>query len=502
MDGNKEQYNKICESVGVELKGADKDLEGKHLLKNIMAKWISAADTLLEMMVLHLPSPQVAQKYRYSYLYEGPLDDECATAIKNCDSKGPLMMYVSKMVPTTDKSRFFAFGRVFSGTIATGQKVRIMGPNYKPGKKEDLQEKAIQRTVLMMGRTVEYIPDVPCGNTVGLVGVDQYLMKTGTLSDCESAHTIRTMKYSVSPVVRVAVAPKNAADLPKLVEGLKKLAKSDPLVQCTSEENGQHIIAGCGELHVEICLHDLETEFSNIEIIKSDPIVTYKETVSERSSQVCLSKSPNKHNRLYCVAEPMADGLPELIEKGDIGPKDDPKVRGKKLVDDFGWDKYDTLKIWAFGPENSGPNILVDVTKGIQYMNEIKDSMESAFQWATKEGAICDESMRQIKVNLVDVVLHADAIHRGGGQIIPTARRVYYATELTATPRLQEPIFLCEITAPADAMGGVYQCLNQRRGTVIEEEQIQGTPLNMVKAHLPVSESFGKFLKVLEYLIN
>ena len=128
--------------------------------------------------------------------------------------------------------------------------------------------------------------------------------------------------------------------------------------------------------------------------------------------------------------------------------------------------------------------------------------MESAFQWATKEGAICDESMRQIKVNLVDVVLHADAIHRGGGQIIPTARRVYYATELTATPRLQEPIFLCEITAPVDAMGGVYQCLNQRRGTVIEEEQIQGTPLNMVKAHLPVSESFGKFLKVFEYLIN
>ena len=493
MDGNKEQYNQICESVGVELKGADKDLEGKHLLKNIMAKWISAADTLLEMMVLHLPSPQVAQKYRYSYLYEGPLDDECATAIKNCDSKGPLMMYVSKMVPTTDKSRFFAFGRVFSGTIATGQKVRIMGPNYKPGKKEDLQEKAIQRTVLMMGRTVEYIPDVPCGNTVGLVGVDQYLIKTGTLTDHEKAYPIRTMKYGKSPIIKVLVAPKNAADLPKLVEGLKKLAKSDPLVQCTSEENGQHIIAGCGELHVEICLHDLETEFSNIEIIKSDPIVTYKETVSERSSQVCLSKSPNKHNRLYCVAEPMADGLPELIEKGDIGPKDDPKVRGKKLVDDFGWDKYDTLKIWAFGPDNSGPNILVDATKGVSFLNESEEYMVSAFQWATKEGAICDESMRQIKVNLVDVVLHADAIHRGGGQIIPTARRVYYATELTATPRLQEPIFLCEITAPVDAMGGVYQCLNQRGGTVIEEEQIQGTPLNMVKAHLPVSESFGKF---------
>lgn len=322
MDGNKEQYEKLCKTIGVELKGEEKDLTGKHLLKNIMAKWINAADTLLEMMVLHLPSPKRAQQYRVTYLYEGPMDDECANGIRNCDPKGPLMMYVSKMVPTTDKSRFFAFGRVFSGTISTGQKVRIMGANYKPGKKDDLQEnKAIQRTVLMMGRTVEYIPDVPCGNTVGLVGIDQFLVKGGTLSDHPESHTIRTMKYSVSPVVRVAVAPKNAADLPKLVDGLKKLAKSDPLVQCITEESGQQVIAGCGELHVEICLHDLETEFANIEIIKSDPIVTYKETVTQLSSQLVMSKSANKHNRLYCQAEPLQDGLPELIEKGDIGAK-------------------------------------------------------------------------------------------------------------------------------------------------------------------------------------
>jgi elongation factor 2 len=129
--------------------------------------------------------------------------------MKNCDPKGPLMMYVSKMVPTTDRGRFFAFGRVFSGTIATGQKIRIMGPNYMPGKKDDLYEKTLQRTLLMMGKTVEYIPDVPCGNTVGLVGVDQYLMKTGTISDHVDAHTIKNMKYSVSPVVRVAVEAKH-----------------------------------------------------------------------------------------------------------------------------------------------------------------------------------------------------------------------------------------------------------------------------------------------------
>lgn len=201
-----------------------------------MSKWLPAADCLLEMMVLHLPSPRVAQKYRTSYLYEGPQEDAVAESMRKCDPNGPVVCYISKMVPSADKGRFYAFGRIFSGTIASGQKVRIMGANFKPGKKDDMYEKNITRTVLMMGRTVESIPDVPCGNTVALSGVDQYLIKTGTIGSvdipADQAYPIRSMKYSVSPVVRVAVKPKNPADLPKLVEGLKKLSKSDPLVVC------------------------------------------------------------------------------------------------------------------------------------------------------------------------------------------------------------------------------------------------------------------------------
>ena len=160
--------------------------------------------------------------------------------MRNCDPKGPLMIYISKMVPSPDKGRFYAFGRGFSGTVTSGQKVRIMGANYKPGKKEDLYEKNITRTVLMMGRTAESISDVPCGNTVALSGIDQYLIKTGTIAsiDHPETHPIRPMRYSVSPVVRVAVKPKNAIDLPKLVDGIKKLSKSDPLVVCSHEETG------------------------------------------------------------------------------------------------------------------------------------------------------------------------------------------------------------------------------------------------------------------------
>merc|ERR1712226_1143205 len=194
---------------------------------------------------------------------------------------------------------------------------------------EDLNVKSIQRTVLMMGRTTEQIADVPCGNTVALVGVDQYILKSGTITSLEDAHNIADMKYSVSPVVKVAVKPKDGKDLPKLVEGLKKLSKSDPLVVCTTEESGEHVIAGCGELHVEICLKDLRDEYAQCDFIMSDPVVSYLETVSEQSSVTCLAKSPNKHNRLYLEALPMPEEVSKDIEDGKLGPKAEAKERAK-----------------------------------------------------------------------------------------------------------------------------------------------------------------------------
>merc|ERR1719341_737389 len=135
-------------------------------------------------------------------------------------------------------------------------KARIMGPNFVPGQKTDLYEKSIQRTILMMGGRVEAIEDVPAGNICGLVGVDQFLVKTDTISTLKEAHNMKQMKFSVSPVVRVAEEPKNPADLPKLVEGLKR-----------------------------------------------------------------LSKSANKHNRLFMKAVPMPDGLAEDIEDGKVNPR-------------------------------------------------------------------------------------------------------------------------------------------------------------------------------------
>ena len=414
-----------------------------------MQRWIDAADSILEMMVIHLPSPVTAQKYRYSYLYEGPKDDPAAIGIRDCDPTAPLMMYISKMVPTNDKGRFFAFGRVFSGTAKPSQKVTMFGPNYIPGGKADKFVCNLTRTVILMGNKHEDVTCIPCGNTGALVGVDKYLTKTGTVTTYEHAHNIRVMKYSVSPVVRVAISPQNACDLPKMIEGMKKLSKSDPLVLCiTNEETGENIIAGSGELHVEICINDLEEVYAKVPIIRNDPIVTYQETIQAKSTMNVMSKSVNKHNRLYMNAEPLEEQFCLDVESGELNSKMEPKEFAKVLVEKYGFDKNEASRFWSFGPDGEGPNIIIDATSGCQFMSEIKDSVVSGFNIVTKQGPLCEEVVRGAKFNLIDTKLHADSIHRGAGQLIPAARRVCYAACLASEPALQEPVFLAEISCP------------------------------------------------------
>jgi len=493
MNDKKAVYMKMLKTLQVKIPKDALELTGKPLLKRIMQTWLPAAETLLMMIVNHLPSPRTAQAYRAENLYSGPMDDEAGVAITKCDPKGPLMMYVSKMVPTSEKGRFYAFGRVFSGVVGTGQNVRIMGPDFELGKKTDLYLKKIQRTVLMMGRYIEQLVDCPCGNILGLVGVDAYLLKAGTISTYEQAHPFVTMKYSVSPVVRVAVEVCNASDLPKLMEGLKRLAKSDPLVLCFTAPTGEHVIAGAGELHLEICLKDLKDDFMKGAPVKiSDPVVSFSETVVGTSQQDVIGKSPNKHNRIYLRATTMDSDLVKCIDSKEITMEQELKGRARRMADEFGWDVTEARKVWTFGcPPDALANVLCDTTKAVQYLAEIKDSMVGAFIQASACGVLCEEAMRGIRFNLMDVTMHADAIHRGAGQIMPPTKRAMYACQLNAEPALLEPMFLCDITVPQCALNGVYTTLNQRRGIVEGQEDRPGTPLCKVKAFVPVLESFG-----------
>lgn len=504
MQEEEDLYWPIIDALNLKITNDERDLKTKPLLKVVMRRWIPAGDALLDMIVEHLPSPATAQRYRCEILYSGDLEDKICDSIRACDKNGDLSMYVSKMCPTSEKGRFIAFGRVFSGTVATGQTVRIYGPDYTPGKKRDLYVKKIQRTLLMMGRYVEQLADCPCGNMVGLVGIDQYLLKSGTVTTCEEAKPFVTMKFSVSAVVRVAVEPTSAQDLPKLVEGLKRLSKSDPLVKTFTAKTGEHIIAGAGELHLEICLKDLQEQYMRgAKIRVSEPVVSYCEGISARTGgpkhdgdgefpEMVVAKSPNKHNRLYVWAEPVVPELCDAIDEGDIFPEQDFKQRARVLANDYGWQVGDARKIWSFGcPPDALPNFIVDAAKGVQFLNEIKDHVVGAFMQASGGGVICDAMWRGIRINIDDVTLHADAIHRGAGQIMPAAKKVFFACQIASSPVLYEPMYLVDITVPNSALSGVYQTLNARRGCVDTMTERIGTPLVQIRSFLPVAESFG-----------
>jgi len=303
------------------------------------------------------------------------------------------------------------------------------------------------------------------------------------------------MKYSVAPVVRVAVSVVRPEDLPKLITALGMLSKSDPLVQTIVETTGEHIIACAGDLHLEICLNDLREYMGGAELKVGNPIVPFRETIMAPSSMTCLAKSPNHHNRLYATAEPLLPELVMAIDQGEITAKEETKGRARKMAEKYQWDLGEARKIWAFGPETIAPadatNILVDGTKGIQYLNEVRDSIVQSFGWATKEGVLANELLRGVRFTLLDAHLHPDRVHRGGGQLIPAAHRVFNGAQLVAQPRLMEPVFLVDIQCPQTAVSSVYNVLSQRRGVVLEAYPHEGTPLYSMKAHLPVIESFG-----------
>ncbi|EPR80094.1 Translation elongation factor 2 [Spraguea lophii 42_110] len=486
IEGVKEYLKKYDISFdNIKLEGS-----GKTLFRDVMRKWLPAADTLLEQIVLNLPSPKVSQTYRASHLYEGPADDACATAIKNAssDPEGPLMMYVSKMVPSND-SRFIAFGRVFSGTIKQGMKVRIQGPDYVPGGKEDLYIKQIQKVVVMMGRQMKDVESCPAGNIIGLMGIDGELKKTGTITNREEAHNIKNMKFSVSPVVKYAIKPKDPNDLSKLKAGLIKLSKSDPLAVVSMNENGEMTIAGAGELHLEICLKDLEDDYARVKIIVDEPSVNYLEGITDSVTDIKMAKSANKHNKIFMTCEQLSEELIENIDNGKLVHKD-PKERAAKFREIVNINEDWVKKIMFYGPDDKGCNIVVDGTKGIAYLAEIKEYLRQGFRDVTSKGPLIGENLRGVRFDMNDVTLHSDAIHRTGIQISAPMTSVCKGLILAAEPTLYEPIFFAEINVLSEQMSGVTSTINQRRGTT-ESFVDEGGSRTIVTGYIPVKESFG-----------
>lgn len=518
-------------SVGIHFKKEHLSLDVQPLLKLILSSFFGPPTSFIDMVVKHAPNPIQAAPTKTESTYTGRQDGKLASVMRKCDEKGRLMINISKLYPKEDCSGFDAFGRVLSGTLKAGMRVKVLGQNYSQDDEEDMSIQVVEALYVYNSRYSMEVNEVRAGNWVLIEGVDSSILKTATITTLEAppqpkvhrqkqhqprqqveiasdddsedeeeeeepVEIFKPLSFNTLSVVKVAVEPLNPSELPKLLDALRKINKTYPLAQTKVEESGEHVILGTGEIYLDCILHDLRHMYAEIEIKVADPVVSFCETVVETSSIKCFAATPNRENKLTMTAEPLEKGLSVDIENGKIQLKWD----NKREVSDFfqknyQWDLLASRSIWAFGPENNGPNILLDDTLPTEVdkslVNSVREYIVQGFQWGSREGPLCEEPIRNVKFKLLDAHISTNPILRAGGQIIPTARRVVYSAFLMATPRLMEPVYYSEIQAPADCVSAIYTVLSRRRGHVTNDAPKPGTPLYSVKAFLPVIDSFG-----------
>lgn len=489
---------RLVDELSIKLSKTEMKLNIRPLLRLICSRFLGDFNGLTDMCVQHVPSPAENSKKKIEHIYTGPQDSELFEAMVECDPDGPLMVHTTKQYSTQDATSFHIFGRVMSGTLHANQEVHILGENYTLMDEEDSRIVTVGRLWIYEARYKIEVDRVPAGNWVLIEGIDQPIVKTATICDIgtqDELYIFRPLKFNTQSVIKIAVEPVNPSELPKMLDGLRKVNKSYPLLSTKVEESGEHVVLGTGELYLDCVMHDLRKMYSEIDIKVADPVVSFCETVVETSSLKCFAETPNKKNKVTMIAEPLEKGLAEDIENEVVQITWNRKRLGEFFQTKYDWDLLAARSIWAFGPDVTGPNILVDdtlpseVDKGL--LNMVKDSIIQGFQWATREGPLCEEPIRNCKFKILDAVISGEPIHRGGGQIIPTARRVAYSAFLMATPRLMEPYYFVEVQAPADCVSPVYTVLARRRGHVTQDAPVPGSPLYTIKAFIPAIDSFG-----------
>lgn len=489
---------RLCDELGISLTKEERKLNIRPLLRLVCNRFFGDFTGFVDMCVNFIKSPVDNAQTKIENIYTGGSDSDLVEHMCQCDPDGPLMIHTTKLYPTQDATSFHVLGRIMSGTLLANQEVRILGENYSLQDEEDSRFGQVGRLWISEARYKVEVNRVPAGNWILIEGIDQPIVKTSTITDVSNSDEVyifRPLKFNTSSVIKIAVEPVNPSELPKMLDGLRKVNKSYPLLTTKVEESGEHIILGTGELYLDCVMHDLRKMYSEIDIKVADPVVSFCETVVETSSLKCFAETPNKRNKLTMIAEPLEKGLAEDIENEVVQITWPRKRLGEFFQTKYDWDLLAARSIWAFGPDATGPNILVDDTLPSEVdkslLGAVKDSIVQGFQWATREGPLCDEPIRNVKFKILDAVIAQEPLHRGGGQIIPTARRVAYSAFLMATPRMMEPYNFVEVMAPADCVSAVYTVLAKRRGHVTQDAPVPGSPLYTIKAFIPAIDSFG-----------
>lgn len=430
-------------------------------------------DTIFEMVVKHLPNPTEAQKYRTPVIWTGEQESEVGKSMISCNQNGPVAMMVTD-VSVDPHAGDIATGRVYSGTLKKGVKVKLVGSQ---------KEAMVNRVGVYMGPEFVEVEAIPAGSIGAIVGLREAY--AGQTVAEEEMREFESFKTNVEPVITVSIEAKQTKDLPKLIEVIRQLTKEDPNLRASiNQTTGEHLLSGMGELHLEINQYRIE-KTHGVGITVSPPIVVYHETITGTSPEL-EGKSPNKHNKLLMMVEPIPAEIQNKLIENKVQGK--VKLKDKEWIEKFqnaGIDIDESKKVWAI--ENY--NLLVDGTKGIQALHEIRELVIQGFQEAMHGGPLAKEEVHGVKVTLVDAKLHEDAIHRGPSQIIPVVSRTIFACMLAAKAVLQEPKQLLTITTPEEYMGAVSKELQQRR-TQITEIKNEGDA-TIIIGLAPVKELIG-----------
>jgi elongation factor 2 len=437
-----------------------------------LAKKSPVYEVLLDMAIHHLPNPKDAQRERIPVLWKGDLNSEIGKSMMNADPNGKICMVVTDII-VDDQAGVISTGRVFSGTLEKGKAVMLT--NSK-------QETRIQHVGVYMGPDRVPVEKVPAGNIAAIVGMKEAQVGETIVEVGVEAKGFEELRYISEPVVTVAVEPKNFQELPKLVDRLKKIAREDPNIRVKiNEETGEYLVSGMGEVHLEIVEYKLKE--AGLEVKKSAPLVVYRETMTKKAGPV-EGKSPNRHNRFMIVVEPLEPEVMQAIEKKEITDKQERKERAE-ILRKFGWETHAARNVVSI----IGPNMLLDMTKGVQFMKDIEDHLIEAFKNVVEEGPLMREPSRGLKITIDDATLHEDSVHRGPAQIIPAVRRPMQAAILLGEPIVLEPILKLEVRVPQEFMGGATKVIQGRRGKIVNMEADED--IVILKALLPVANSFG-----------
>jgi elongation factor 2 len=463
---------KMAKKTGINFKDVyDAYMSNDPAAIKSLAERSHLADAVLGMVVEHHPPPHVAQKYRIPKIWPGDLDSDIGKALIACDDKGPALMMVTTINVDPQAGRV-ATGRLYSGTIKDGDDVYLIDAK-RPGR--------VQSVNIYMGNTREIVSFLPAGNIPALLGLD-YAIAGETISTVKGVHAFESIKYVSEPVVTIAVEPKHPKDLPKLVEGLRTITVEDPnLIVKINEETGETLMAGMGVLHLEIATSLLQEK--GLEIVTTEPLINYRETIRGKAGPI-MSKSPNKHNKIFMRAEPLTDDILEMIRTGKIKEDMDQKEMAK-LLREKGWSADEARSVVAI--DISG-NVMIDETKGVQYLQESMDSIRSGFDDVIHNGPIAHETVRGVKFVLHHYVPHEDPAHRGLAQLLPATRRAMLGVMLIADPVLLEPILGIEVKCPQDLIGQVSSVLSSKRGKLLNVEQ-KGI-IAIMQGEVPASETF------------